>query len=93
MVPGLTTHAKTRMQQRGIPEAALDALLDYGRAAHDHRGAEILYFDKRARERLARDRGESEARRLERFLSAYAVIGGDGEIRTVGHRHHRLPHR
>ena len=30
MVPGLTTHARARMQQRGIPESALDALLDFG---------------------------------------------------------------
>ena len=47
MVPGLTHHARTRMQQRGIPESALDALLDFGRAAHDHRGAQIVFFEKR----------------------------------------------
>jgi hypothetical protein len=29
------------MQQRGIPEVALDVLLEYGREAHDHRGAVI----------------------------------------------------
>ena len=90
MVPGLTDHARIRMQQRGIPEVALDVLLDYGCTVHDHRGAEIVYFDKRAKERLVRERGVENARRLERFLDAYAVVGGDGEIRTVGHRHARL---
>jgi hypothetical protein len=32
----LTEHARIRMQQRGIPQAALDILLDFGREAHDH---------------------------------------------------------
>ena len=77
----LTTHARMRMQQRGIPVALLEDLLDYGRAMHDHRGATVLYFDRRAREAL---------RRTGRRLDAYAVVGGDGEIRTVGHRYKRL---
>jgi hypothetical protein len=93
MVPGLTDHARIRMQQRGIPEAALDALLDYGRSVHDHRGAEIVYFDKHSRDRLVRERGLQAARCLERYLDAYAVVGGDGEIRTVGHRRARIPSR
>ena len=41
MLSPLTTHARVRMQQRGIPEAALDVLLEYGREAHDHHGAVI----------------------------------------------------
>jgi hypothetical protein len=38
MLAPLTSHARVRMQQRGIPPAALDVLLEYGREAHDHRG-------------------------------------------------------
>lgn len=38
----LTAHARVRMQQRGIPPAALDVLLDWGREAHDHRGCRIV---------------------------------------------------
>ena len=38
----LTTHARTRMQQRGIPAAAVEALLDFGRVRHLHEdGCEI----------------------------------------------------
>jgi hypothetical protein len=92
MVPGLTHHARARMQQRGIPESALDALLDFGRAAHDHRGAEIVFFDKRARRRVERVLGNLESRRLERFFGTYAVLGVEGEIRTVGHRIRRVRH-
>ena len=75
---GLTRHAQVRMQQRGIDATVLDDLLAYGRAVHDHHGAEIVFFDYAAR------------RRLGKRLAAYAVIGPDGEVRTVGHRFRRI---
>jgi hypothetical protein len=50
----LTRHARTRMQQRGINAAALDALLAYGRVAPAGDGCEVVYFDKRTRQRLER---------------------------------------
>ena len=53
MLAPLTTHARVRMQQRGIPPAALDVLLEYGKEAHDHRGCRIVRFDKRSRKRNA----------------------------------------
>ena len=89
MLAPLTTHARVRMQQRGIPPAALEVLLDYGREAHDHRGCRIVRFDKRSRRRAARALGESLFRRVERFLDAYAVVGPDDAVVTVGHRHRR----
>ena len=49
----LTNHARVRLQQRGIPPAALEVLLDFGRVRHVHdRGREIVFFDKAARARL-----------------------------------------
>ena len=54
MLAPLTDHARVRMQQRGIPAAALDVLLDYGREDHDHRGCRIVHFDKRSRRRVAK---------------------------------------
>ena len=83
--PPLTTHARVRMQQRGISPAVLDVLLEYGREAHDHRGCRIVRFDKRSRRRAARALGELFPR-FERFLGAYAVIGPDDAVVTVGHR-------
>jgi len=82
----LTTRARMRMQQRGIPPAAPDALLDYGAEAHDHRGCRIVRFDKRSRRRAARELGARVFLRLERFLGAYAVVEGDDAVITVGHR-------
>ena len=81
----LTVHARVRMQQRGIPPAALDALLEYGRESHDHRGARIVSFDKRSRRRAARALGNA-FRSLERYFDAYAVLGADDAVITVGHR-------
>ena len=82
----LTTHARVRMQQRGIPPAALDALLAYGAEAHDHHGCRIVRFDKRSRRQAARELGARVYRRLEPFFGAYAVVGGDDSVITVGHR-------
>jgi hypothetical protein len=103
----LTQHAKTRMQQRGIPLSALECLLDYGRFQYDHRGAAIVFLDKAARRRLARDLSLSRSSgggsvgiapdkirgwgQLEKHLDAYAVIATDGTVTTVGHRYKRIP--
>ena len=90
MLAPLTDHARVRMQQRGIPPAALDALLDYGREAHDHRGCRIVRFDKRSRRVAARALG-GNFRSLERYFNAYAVLAADDAVVTVGHRMGRRP--
>jgi hypothetical protein len=73
-------------QQRGIPAAALEVLLDYGREAHDHRGCRIVQFDKRSRRRVARELGAGTLRKIERWLGAYAVVAEDDAVVTVGFR-------
>ena len=103
----LTRHATARMQQRGIRAQALEALLDFGRERHIHfRGREIVYFDKKARARLARSRAVAprssavapRSRAVapakagaERFSRTYAILGSDGTVITVGHRFRRIP--
>ena len=90
VMAGISAHAQVRMQQRGINEAMLDRLLEYGKVAHDHHGSEIVFFNKPARARLRRQVGLHEFRSLERYLNAYAVIAGDGEVVTVGRRWKRV---
>jgi hypothetical protein len=90
MLAPLTTHARVRMQQRGIPSDALEVLLEFGRETHDHRGCRIVRFDKRTRARAARVLGDLY-RRIERHLNAYAVVGDDDAVVTVGHCVGRLP--
>lgn len=86
----LSQHAATRMQQRGIPQAAIERLLEYGRLQYDHRGGAIVFLDKAARRRLARDL-KGTARPRDKHLDAYAVIATDGTVTTVGHRYKRIP--
>ena len=89
MTTYFTDHARARMQQRGIPSAAVEALLTYGRSARAGRGCEVVYFDKAARVRLLRD-DPAAARETERLCKTYAVLGTDGAVVTVGHRHRRI---
>ena len=89
MIANMTTHARTRMQQRGIGAAALEALLDYGRVEHADRGCEIVYFDKAARVRLAKQ-NHGWARDVDRLTRTYAILGPDGAVVTVGSRYRRI---
>ena len=86
----LTHHARTRLQQRGIPPTVVENLLDFGHEEHDHRGSRIVYFDKRARTHLQRELGADTYRQIERHLDAYAVVAETGEVIPVGHRTHRI---
>ena len=86
----LTPHARTRMQQRGIRVEALEALLEFGRVRHLHQGGrEILFFDKKAKTRLARA-NPAAAREAEKLTRTYAIMGSNGVVITVGHRYHRV---
>lgn len=86
----LTAHARARCQQRGIPEAVVDLLFAHGRSLHDHRGCEVLYFDKGARQRLGRERMRLLRSGLDRLLNTYLVVGADGAVVTAGRRFRRL---
>lgn len=87
----LTDHARSRSQQRAIPDFVLDGLLSYGKTVHDHRGSLIVFFDHRAKNRLRREWSEHEFRQYETKLDAYAVLAPDGSVVTVGHRTRRIP--
>jgi len=86
----LTQHALTRMQQRGIKLHTVEMLFQCGAKEHDHRGGTILYFDKQARQRLRRQHGAEQVKKIDGHLDTYAVIAKDGSIMTVGHRTKRI---
>ena len=78
------------MQQRGIRAQDLEALLDYGSERHTHRqGCEVLFWDKKARSRLA-NRNPAAARTADRLARTYAVLAASGVVITVGHRYRRI---
>lgn len=88
----LTHHAAKRMQQRGIPERVLPLLFEYGEEEYDHHGTMLLFFNKRARQRMEKVVPHVELKGLQRALNAYAVLDKDGAILTVGHRTQRINH-
>jgi hypothetical protein len=79
----ISSHARVKMRQRGISEAALQSLLAGGRVEQDHLGGKIIYFDHEERARPYSDC-------LERCRDAYAVMDRHGEIITVGSRFSRI---
>ena len=90
MTAALSRHAAIRSQQRGIPPHAIDYLLDFGREHHDHHGAVILLLDRTATKRLARSAG-LRGPQVDNLRGLYAVVGHNGQVKTVGHRTRRLP--
>ena len=89
MHPYLSPHAQARMQQRAISAEALERLLDFGSVRHLARDKDIVFFDKKAKKRLARA-DKALAREAERLVRTYAVLGGNGIVVTVGHRYRRI---
>src|SRR5687767_4511392 len=88
----LTPHARARMQQRGIRPGMIEALLDFGRVRYLRQaGREVVFFDKKAKARLARV-DPVAAREAEKLTRTYAIMGSNGVVITVGHRFRRLPH-
>ena len=91
MLDFCTPHARARMQQRGIRPDELEMLLDFGTERHLHQqGCEVVFWDKKARARLAK-RDPGAARAAERVKRTYAVVGSSGEVITIGHRYKRIP--
>lgn len=52
----------------------------------------MLYFNKRARQRLAKVMPAIELKRIEHVLNMYAVVDTNGTVVTVGFRTHRINH-
>lgn len=85
-----TSHAAIRCQQRGVPTLVIDLLLQFGSREHDHHGAEVLYFDRRARKHIENYTGGLIGK-LNEHMNSYAVVV-DGNIITVGKRLKRINH-
>lgn len=82
----LTRHGALRSQQRSIPWQAIDLLIDFGQEEQAGSGCHRYFFTKRTWHALCRRIG-SRAKDFERYRSAYVVVGGDGQIVTVGWLH------
>ena len=86
----LTRHARSRMQQRGIPPAQVERILRFGTERHDRHGGVIVYFDRGARRRAERAHAAT-APELDQLAGLYLVVA-EGRVATVGHRFRRIRH-
>ena len=85
----LTDHAKHRMQQRCIPLAVIDWLLDFGEREKSG-NCEIVYFNKKSKKLLAKELGKEIVKSLSKYLNAFAVVGKKNQIVTTGYRNKHI---
>jgi len=76
-------HALQRMQQRGITEQVVEALLAFGCSLY-HKGREVVFLDHHSLARLGHC-GEWSRQDCLQLRRHYLVMQG-GEVITVGHR-------
>ena len=86
----LTHHAATRIRQRGINLEVLGCLLSYGHREHDHRGAEVVAFDRSALSLVRATEAPDVWRAVEQARDVYAVVDSDGLVITSGFRFRRV---
>jgi hypothetical protein len=82
LMSSLSRHAAVRLQQRCIPRAIVEAVLDWGDRRSAGAGASSYAFSKRSWASFARHVG-AEAERLKRYRNVYVVVARDGTIITV----------
>ena len=88
MTVSLSTHARVRMQQRGISAEALEILLELGQVSPAPGGGQVLFLDRAHRKELGR-RGK-RIRERDRLKRLYAITDEHGNVVTVGHRYRRI---
>lgn len=86
----LTQHARKRIQQRAIPQAVIDLLLDLGVTEHRNKGLDMFYFDKDGKHAAMSLMKKNGLTQLDHCLNAFLLESGDGRIVTVGHRTRKI---
>ncbi len=82
-------HARTRIQQRGIRDRAVEIVLEYGKYGY-HKGGQVYLMDKRSRKRAEAALG-TEYRQIADRLDIYVVVALDSTLIITGaHRLCRL---
>ena len=85
----LTTHARIRMQQRGIPETQLCWLDEFGTERYDQSGKSWLYYDHKAKNIMKKVLPREILKKIK--FDTYGVFADDsGVFLTVGHRTKRF---
>lgn len=88
MTVSLSTHARVRMQQRGISPAALELLFDLGQVSPAPGGGEVVFLQRA--HGLEFGQRATRIRERDRLKRLYAVTDEHGTVVTVGHRYRRF---
>lgn len=83
---GFTDHARTRMQQRSVPEWVVACVITHGELRHVGEGDVSYSFSTRAWRQMQEDDPDL-VRRLERWWNVYVVLTAEGDVKTVARRH------
>ncbi len=78
----ITPHAQWRAQQRAIPKDIIPVLIALGAAKHQKGGTLEVCMTDDVERRLRRI-----TKRLDSLRNTYLILGDDGAVITVGHRH------
>lgn len=88
---GLSKHAATRAQQRGIPPMIDEWLSQFGEERYDSGGAIVVFFTRNSVRQLEREYGREPVRRMSEYLRCYKVMSSkDATVISIGHRYKRL---
>lgn len=79
-------HAKIRAQQRCIPDAVRDLLLDFGTITPAGGGCERFSFDKKSWKAVERYLGR-QAKHFAKYRSTYLIVSSDAAVVTEGWVH------
>ena len=72
-----TSHARSRIVSRSIPEGVIGIILEYGESARKVQGADRLALTKKSIKEYRKRYGAALAKALEPFRRAYVVVDGD----------------
>lgn len=83
----LTNHAKSRIQQRGIPLEMTQWLVSYGDKVYDGHGGLIRFFSQRVLRKLRHRLDPDSFRQIFENRRCYLVLSSnDGAVITAGKR-------
>lgn len=68
----------------------LELLEEYGAQEKSHNQCEVIYFDKKSKQRMAKQLDPKTSKKIEKYMRAYAVMRPDGVVVTTGYRNKRV---
>ena len=87
-----TKHFVQRLQQRGLNEIVVMALLYYGERRTSHHGIDSLIFTKTALADIRSDHGPTIFKACEKLRNTYLIATEDGVLITVARGYGKTIH-